>query len=176
MKKIYKIIKITSIIVAIILFTIAIILNYSEKKNNKKTSHEDPTEEQIRYEFETNKDASKNNNEEDKQGNRTNISKKIKETHTYQNLEINNFSITSPYKEKDKAVVVFKIKNNSENDMTNIQLRIDFLDSSNSIKTYVILPVELIKANETVEVSKDILYRIIDAYDYSFELTEVHGA
>lgn len=164
MNKKYKVLIICCILFAIILFGVSAIVSFNSKDDNVTDQ----------YDFETNAAATSNNISEDKKGNRVNTSDKIKKVHESDDVEISISSLTSSYSDRDKANFTFKVTNNSGKNMDNMGLEFEFIDSNGSILSSSVVMVT-VSSGETTEVSQDTLFRIIDSYDYNFNLKEIYG-
>lgn len=119
------------------------------------------------YEGDTNSDASEENISINDDDMRLNISPKLLEVHTYENISITSMTITS-LDGTDYATVGMNIRNDSNEFMSNFSLLVSYYNKAGELLNEVYFTSPSITPGEVVYVEENIFQRVIDAYDYSF--------
>ena len=112
----------------------------------------------------------------DKNGNRSNNSKLLKEAHEYQGTTINSINITSERCHEKYAKLSVNVTNNSGKDSADIILNFHFTDDSGKELNSVGVSLSPLKNGETTTVDENIGVRIIDAYDYTLSISSIEDA
>ena len=164
------------ILLILILVSISIYMAFNYREDEDVvTPPLDEEEEEPNYSFDTNNIENCDVCTIDNNGNRINNSSKLKEQHDTEDFIVNDMEITS-YKENfDVAIVKFEVKNISDSNYENLDLMFTFLDKEGNSKNQIIFPVGKISTGETVIVEDEILYQIINSYDFTFEECTVEG-
>lgn len=105
----------------------------------------------------------------DSNGNKENVSKELKQSQTSLGVLVSSIDITSTAEYPREATIKLNVINVASTDIKNFKLKIDFIDKTGKTLTTVYFPIELLKADAGLEVSKTITHRVIDAHEYRFE-------
>lgn len=136
---------ITVVIVAIIGITIAII------NNNEKNKNIDPETEFV---------------EIDAEGNKRNISKKLKETKTFGNMEMNNIELTA---KKNVSLLKANFTNKGEETEKEKIVTVEILNKKKEIISSFDTVINKMDPGETIEFSMNITEDISNAYDLTIK-------
>lgn len=136
---------ITVVIVAIIGITIAII------NNNEKNKNIDPETEFV---------------EIDAEGNRRNISKKLKETKTFGNMEMNNIELTA---KKNVSLLKANFTNKGEETEKEKIVTVEILNKKKEVISSFDTVINKMDPGETIEFSMNITEDISNAYDLTIK-------
>lgn len=108
----------------------------------------------------------------DSKGNKENIAVELKHSQTSLGILLSSIDITSKAEYPREAEIKLNVRNLTSSDIKNTKLKVDFIDKNGKTLTTVYFPVELIKADEGIEVTSTITHRVIDAHNYIFERVE----
>ena len=150
------------IIIIIILFGGAItyfLVNNTDKSNNAEN-------------ITTNDIKSSDDVKIDSKGNKENIAVELKHSQTSLGILLSSVDITSKAEYPREATIKLNLRNLTSVDMKNFKLKVDFIDKKGNVLTTVFFPVDLLKANEGLELSNTVTHRVIDAHEYRFEKVE----
>lgn len=136
---------ITVVIVAIIGITIAII------NNNEKNKNIDPETEFV---------------EIDAEGNKRNISKKLKEAKTFGNMEMNNIELTA---KKNVSLLKANFTNKGEETEKEKIVTVEILNKKKEVISSFDTVINKMDAGETIEFSMNITEDISNAYDLTIK-------
>lgn len=136
---------ITVVIVAIIGITIAII------NNNEKNKNIDPETEFV---------------EIDAEGNKRNISKKLKETKTFGNMEMNNIELTA---KKNVSLLKANFTNKGEETEKEKIVTVEILNKKKEVISSFDTVINKMDPGETIEFSMNITEDISNAYDLTIK-------
>ena len=136
---------ITVIIIAIIGITIAII------NNNEKNKNIDPETEFV---------------EIDAEGNKRNISKKLKETKTFGNMEMNNIELTA---KKNVSLLKANFTNKGEETEKEKIVTVEILNKKKEVISSFDTVINKMDPGETIEFSMNITEDISNAYDLTIK-------
>ena len=133
------------VIIAIIGITIAII------NNNEKNKNIDPETEFV---------------EIDAEGNKRNISKKLKETKTFGNMEMNNIELTA---KKNVSLLKANFTNKGEETEKEKIVTVEILNKKKEIISSFDTVINKMDPGETIEFSMNITEDISNAYDLTIK-------
>ena len=136
---------ITVLIVAIIGITIAII------NNNEKNKNIDPETEFV---------------EIDAEGNKRNISEKLKETKTFGNMEMNNIELTA---KKNVSLLKANFTNKGEETEKEKIVTVEILNKKKEVISSFDTVINKMDPGETIEFSMNITEDISNAYDLTIK-------
>lgn len=136
---------ITVIIIAIIGITIAII------NSNEKNKNIDPETEFV---------------EIDAEGNKRNISKKLKETKTFGNMEMNNIELTA---KKNVSLLKANFTNKGEETEKEKIVTVEILNKKKEVISSFDTVINKMDPGETIEFSMNITEDISNAYDLTIK-------
>lgn len=136
---------ITIVIVAVIGITIAII------NNNEKNKNIDPETEFV---------------EIDAEGNKRNISKKLKETKTFGNMEMNNIELTA---KKNVSLLKANFTNKGEETEKEKIVTVEILNKKKEVISSFDTVINKMDPGETIEFSMNITEDISNAYDLTIK-------
>lgn len=136
---------ITVVIIAIIGITIAII------NNNEKNKNIDPETEFV---------------EIDAEGNKRNISKKLKETKTFGNMEMNNIELTA---KKNVSLLKANFTNKGEETEKEKIVTVEILNKKKEVISSFDTVINKMNPGETIKFSMNITEDISNAYDLTIK-------
>ncbi len=108
-------------------------------------------------------------------GDKVNNSSKMSEVHNSGDLSGLKMEIISKKDNPRNATFTLTIKNNSNEDYSKKDIVIDFIDKDGNSQNLVYYQVDSFKPGETIKIVKEEYLKIIDAYDYKLDLTELQG-
>ena len=147
------------LIIVILLFGSAIAYYYFNTTKNKENTGN----------VTTNNVSASDDVKVDSKGNKENVSKELKQSQTSLGILVSSIDITSTAAYPREATVKLNIMNLTSDDIKNAELKVTFIDKDGKDLATLLFPVELLKANDGLELSNTVTRRIIDAHDYKFE-------
>lgn len=108
-------------------------------------------------------------------GDKVNNSSKMSETHNSGNISGLKMEIISKKDNPRYATFTLTLKNNSSEDYSKKDVKINFVDKNGESQNLILYQVDSFLPGETIKIEKEEYIKIIDAEDYTIELTEITG-
>lgn len=164
-------------IIVLLLISFLVYVNVFDKKDEKKPEEEEePVEDKYviptDYDSDTNKNISNENILVDGNGNRRNVSEKIKENHEDNGIIVDSLMIYSSGKHKDFANLTFNVTNKTGNNFRNLYIYFQFLDKDGNVISEFLISLPTLNDGDSITHSYDYYYHILDAYDYTIRYVD----